>query len=1215
MKRRLFLFSVITIMLFLCSCFDNGCKHEYGDWLVTSYPTHSSLGKYYRECNICKYKDEYTMADLNSETSYNIDIITEPTCSKEGKGRYTFIGGMTQITFEADVKKSSHTFNLFQKEEKNDSYHKATCKDCGEIISVAHDYIPIDEVKSTCQEKGHSKGYICKTCDYLNSDVKEYDVVDHNYLNGKCEWCNNEKMVTITYVYSDGTEEVIEALYNSNFNNIELESDVANIFLGWYKDNKKLDNTYVLTDNIKVYAKWQKLTPIKTANEFLNMDMAGSYYLANNIDLDGITLKPFESFTGYLDGKGHNISNFILLTNSVNTNYAMFKVNKGNLCNFNLKDFVVNYDISFTASASLAVLCADNKGIIDGVNILDSSISMSFYSKIYSPEYNFGGLVAVNNNKILNSSISGTMIIETKGDWDYEKRMPFTQNVGGLTGVNKGEIKSSNSSLQIDMNVYYTNKSTQSKSGAQSYNYVGGLVGVNDKGSIADSFSTTKLKFTSKRSVNFEYQIITIALGNLVGINKNSSKINRCYSTGSVSGGAENSALIGGLVGHNTGESEIIDCYSLAEVKGNESNMPANANVGGLVGENAAKLSNSYAKANVITSTYTTTGGLVGLNASSGIIFKSFALGNLTVNSGLSGKLVGKSEGIITKGYSFKSQIISKGDSKNCVLNATSIIEDKLYNELVDKDFLTNNLSWDTEKWFISGNDDPMLNWEVLVEGVHKFVKYTKAATCTTEGVIYYHCAHCNKTLLVEVIDPLGHANGVEYEVETWRKATHTKDGWERYKCEKGCIYVVSLPKIELDFELKCSDMKYDESNDSYYYECSCGKCDNEIITNNSDEIIHSYNEAVIIIESTCIKGGKNSYECKDCGYIHEVETKPLGHNYIDNICDNCNEEKVLFDVTASEFIGIESASDFTRIINANLNGKYYLVNDIDFNYDYFTTIGSAGNPFKGILYGNGKKILNLAFENKSDEYTGIFAYNNGIIAGLTIENSSLKVNNVSNARASLIAAVNNGEIYDCIIKGTTYIELISNLYSENNTNITRTYNYVFGCITAENNNYVDNCKITGEYTENIWVESYLNTSVSIVSLNKEITLTNKTAIKCGALVGINNANISNCINEAKSAYPLSHVQKSQGFNTKLKAEVILDLYTGALVGYNFGTVSDCKSIVNTNEYHTKEAKYLELIDGTIYKTYYKLTYYTVFEEYKGIVGYNEGIFDADVIE
>lgn len=30
MKRRLFLFSVITIMLFLCSCFDNGCKGIVG---------------------------------------------------------------------------------------------------------------------------------------------------------------------------------------------------------------------------------------------------------------------------------------------------------------------------------------------------------------------------------------------------------------------------------------------------------------------------------------------------------------------------------------------------------------------------------------------------------------------------------------------------------------------------------------------------------------------------------------------------------------------------------------------------------------------------------------------------------------------------------------------------------------------------------------------------------------------------------------------------------------------------------------------------------------------------------------------------------------------------------------------------------------------------------------------------------------------------------
>jgi len=90
-------------------------------------------------------------------------------------------------------------------------------------------------------------------------------------------------------------------------------------------------------------------------------------------------------------------------------------------------------------------------------------------------------------------------------------------------------------------------------------------------------------------------------VGGLVGYCSNST-IERCYSTGSVSG----TNRVGGLVGSNVFSATISNSYSTGSVSGTD-------RVGGLVGSNSnSSISNSYSTGSV--SSNGSVGGLVGLN-------------------------------------------------------------------------------------------------------------------------------------------------------------------------------------------------------------------------------------------------------------------------------------------------------------------------------------------------------------------------------------------------------------------------------------------------------------------------------------------------------------------------------------------------------------------------------------------------------------------------
>lgn len=100
------------------------------------------------------------------------------------------------------------------------------------------------------------------------------------------------------------------------------------------------------------------------------------------------------------------------------------------------------------------------------------------------------------------------------------------------------------------------------------------------------------------------------AAGALNGSNNSSSKVENCYSTGSVSG----AYCVGGLVGENWNGSQVINCYSRCSV-----NASYDYHGGGLIGQSNSTVTNCYSTGTV---TGTNAGGLMAY--SSGTVSNSF---------------------------------------------------------------------------------------------------------------------------------------------------------------------------------------------------------------------------------------------------------------------------------------------------------------------------------------------------------------------------------------------------------------------------------------------------------------------------------------------------------------------------------------------------------------------------------------------------------------
>jgi filamentous hemagglutinin family protein len=193
---------------------------------------------------------------------------------------------------------------------------------------------------------------------------------------------------------------------------------------------------------------------------------------------------------------------------------------------------------------------------------------------------NVGGLVGANFGIITNARATATV-----------SGAGATANIGGLVGFNCdcGTITGSSASGTVT--------STATAPGAESFPFVGGLVGSNE-GGIIESFATGAVS-----------ALTTAAIGGLVGSNTASptNAINRSFATGPVTGAGPDSA-IGGLVGDNSGT--IFQSHASGRISGTG---PGSA-VGGLVGFNEGSLDETYATGFVTAAgAGSDVGGLVGL--------------------------------------------------------------------------------------------------------------------------------------------------------------------------------------------------------------------------------------------------------------------------------------------------------------------------------------------------------------------------------------------------------------------------------------------------------------------------------------------------------------------------------------------------------------------------------------------------------------------------
>ena len=192
----------------------------------------------------------------------------------------------------------------------------------------------------------------------------------------------------------------------------------------------------------------------------------------------------------------------------------------------------------------------------------------------------------------------------------------FTDNFGGLAGVNSGAITDSYAMGSVSGNGYAD---------------VGGLVGENEtEGKIITSYATGEV---SGQGDNF---------GGLAGAN--SGAITDSYATGSVSGNGY--AAVGGLVGENETEGKIITSYATGEVSGQGDNF------GGLAGVNSGVIAASYATGNVSGNGYADVGGLVGDNGYTGVITAAYAEGSVSGRADRYGGLLGSNQGVVTVCFS-----------------------------------------------------------------------------------------------------------------------------------------------------------------------------------------------------------------------------------------------------------------------------------------------------------------------------------------------------------------------------------------------------------------------------------------------------------------------------------------------------------------------------------------------------------------------------------
>lgn len=283
-----------------------------------------------------------------------------------------------------------------------------------------------------------------------------------------------------------------------------------------------------------------------------------------------------------------------------------------------------------------------------------------------------GANAVISNLGVINATISGPQdvgILANRNDGSVQNVWTSGNvagpsaglvGVGGLVGINGGQISQSHSSATV--------------TGGDG-SLVGGLVGESDTSWATVAISQSYATGTVKGGGN------AARVGGLVGFNR--AIFADSYATGNVSGGLN--GLIGGLVGANdnllgggSGLGQILRSYATGNVT-----STAAAAAGGLAGFNVGAIHQAFATGNVSGAPGSAVGGLVGLNFGLGnapadydsYIGQAYATGSVSTGAnGYAGGLVGIDAGFILEAYSTGKVSAGSGSAAGGLVGSNSYV-------------------------------------------------------------------------------------------------------------------------------------------------------------------------------------------------------------------------------------------------------------------------------------------------------------------------------------------------------------------------------------------------------------------------------------------------------------------------------------------------------------------------------------------------------------
>lgn len=274
--------------------------------------------------------------------------------------------------------------------------------------------------------------------------------------------------------------------------------------------------------------------------------------------------------------------------------------------------------------------------------------------------------------------------------------------------------------------------------------------------------------------------------------------------------------------------------------------------------------------------------------------------------------------------------------------------------------------------------------------------------------------------------------------------------------------------------------------------------------------------------------------------------TKPGGWFDIDGklYCDstgtgliNLTESIKLYYQTYNEgYISIRTAEQLKSIA---MNGKYFLMNDIDLGGAEWTPVGTSSSPFKGTFDGNGHVVSNFKVTGEH-MYAGLFGYNEGKIENLGIERFTVDVNHNNYVYAGGLVGENYGDITNC--------------YATGDVTSTESCSYAGGLVGLNEGDII-NSYATGDVTSTesgcaggLVGFNYCGTITGCYATGYVTSTSSYSSSSAGGLVGYN------CYGTITGCYATGDVT-----STSTSKSYSSHAYAGGLVGNNDGgTITGC---------------------------------------------------------